>query len=160
MLRIFTVLAAQLLTSFLLAAAADAEVFKYVDGEGRTHYVTDASKVPTEFQAQVDSPHELPRINKVKSLSGPLPVRRLKSSSPSAGGKVEIFVTSWCPYCVKLEKFLKAKRIKFTRYDIERSKVGSKKYSEMGVQGVPIVRIGSTVISGFNEAAILSALNK
>ncbi|MCB0344742.1 MAG: DUF4124 domain-containing protein [Bdellovibrionales bacterium] len=161
MRRFSTIFLAAMLASTVAASSASAQVFKYKDEEGRTHYVTDADKVPAKYQEQVSSPHDLPKINKVKSLSGPLPVRTSTEGSyaPDGSKKVEIFVTSWCPYCTKLEKFLREERIQFTRYDIERNKSGARKYSKLGMQGVPIVRIGSTIIPGYNPNAIRAALN-
>lgn len=141
------------------AQPAGAEVYKYQDEQGRTHYVTDAAKIPRKYQDQASAPHKLPKINKVKSISKALPMQHRSGASSSAAERdVEIFVTAWCPYCAKLEKFLKAEGIRYTRYDIEKSKVGARKYNKLGVRGVPIVRVGSTIIPGYNESAILSAL--
>ncbi len=73
-------------------------------------------------------------------------------------GKVEVFVTSWCPYCTKLQKFLKAKGIRYTAYDIETDTSARKRYNELGVRGVPVTRIGSLIIQGYNPDAVLKAI--
>jgi len=72
--------------------------------------------------------------------------------------KVTIYVTSWCPYCKKLEKFLRGNNIRYTRYNIERSAKGRKEYKRLGGGGVPIVKIGSKVIRGYNPQKIKAAL--
>ena len=74
--------------------------------------------------------------------------------------KVEVFVTSWCPYCRALEAFLKEQDITYTRYDIEKSSYGRRRYQELGAGGVPVMLIGSEVIRGFNRDAIYEALEK
>lgn len=74
--------------------------------------------------------------------------------------KVEIFVTGWCPYCSKLESFLKKKKISYKRYDIERDEKGAEIFSSIGGEGVPVSRVnGRTVVPGYDPDAILAALN-
>ncbi len=87
------------------------------------------------------------------------------TASPAQSGKigpvtdqVEIFVTSWCPYCRGLEEFLQANQVQYKRYDIETDPEGAMLHQRLGAGGVPLIRIGSTVIRGFNERAISSAL--
>ena len=74
-------------------------------------------------------------------------------------GKVEVFVTSWCPYCTKLQKFLDDKGIRYTSYDIENDLSARKRYNELGVRGVPITKIGSSIIQGYNPEAVLKAID-
>ena len=72
---------------------------------------------------------------------------------------VEIFVTSWCPYCMRLESFLKKNDIDYTRYDVERDAKGARIFTELGGEGVPLSRVGKQVIHGFDPERILAALN-
>lgn len=83
--------------------------------------------------------------------------------NPSKASKrtldVEILVTSWCPYCRALEKFLGNHRIPFTRYDIEHDSRGIELYQFLGGGGVPITRIDKrTIIRGFVEQELKEAL--
>ena len=72
--------------------------------------------------------------------------------------KVEVFVTSWCPYCLKLESFLKDQGIDYTRYDVESDEAGSRIFSELGGEGVPMTRVGNQVIHGYDPESIVAAL--
>lgn len=82
-----------------------------------------------------------------------------QNKSPSVKEKnVEIFITSWCPYCRQLETFLRSKNIKYQRHDIERDVSGKAKYDSLGGGGVPVILIGSKVIRGFNPNEILAEL--
>lgn len=63
--------------------------------------------------------------------------------------KVEIFVTSWCPYCVRLEQWLKQNRVQYIKYDIEKSTAGKEKHEKLGGGGIPVIRIDKQVIRGF-----------
>ena len=72
--------------------------------------------------------------------------------------KVDIFVTSWCPYCRKLENFLKQNRIDYTRHDVEADAESSREFDRLGGDGVPLVRVGEQVIHGYDTKEILAAL--
>ncbi len=72
--------------------------------------------------------------------------------------KVEVFVTTWCPFCQKLENFLKNNRIDYKRYDVEKDAEGSRLFSELGIEGVPVTRIDSTLIQGYDREGIMAAL--
>jgi glutaredoxin len=73
-------------------------------------------------------------------------------------GTVEIFVTSWCGYCKQLEKFLDSQGIRYRAYDIEKDRDANNVYKELGGRGVPLTRVGSSVVRGYNPAAILRAV--
>ena len=87
-----------------------------------------------------------------------VPAQVPAAASDAPTKKVEIFVTSWCPYCKKLESFLKKNHIDYTRYDVEQDAAGSKIFEEIGGEGVPVVRIGHNVIHGYDPDAVLAAL--
>ncbi|MCC6955020.1 MAG: hypothetical protein IT290_12955 [Deltaproteobacteria bacterium] len=73
--------------------------------------------------------------------------------------KIEIFVTAWCPYCQRLEKFLKANNVSYKRFDIEKDGPdANRRYRELGGGGVPIIKIGTQIIRGFDEAYLRTAL--
>jgi len=72
--------------------------------------------------------------------------------------KVEVFVTDWCPYCVKLETILKTNHIQYTRYDIERSAEGSRLFYRLGGEGVPMTRVDQAVIYGYDPEKIMTAI--
>jgi glutaredoxin len=59
-----------------------------------------------------------------------------------------------------MERFLKEKGISYVSYDIEQDSTAAKTFREMGGRGVPVVRIGSTVIRGYNPDAVMSGLGR
>jgi glutaredoxin len=77
----------------------------------------------------------------------------------SARPKVEVFMTSWCGYCRKMIQFLKDKGIPYTAYDIENDSAAAKVYDDMGVRGVPIVRVGTHIVYGYDPEAVLGYYN-
>ena len=79
-------------------------------------------------------------------------------ASDASAPKVEIFVTSWCSYCRKLESFLKKKKIDYKRFDVEKDGQGAQLFSDLGGQGVPLSRVNGRVIHGYDPDGILKAL--
>ncbi len=147
-------------------AAADG-VFKYTDRDGKTHYITDTEKVPEEYRSQVSVKADLPEISKTeagkvqRSATGVgSPSRPAPAKGPAYLGsaKVELFVTAWCPYCRSVEELLKERRVHYKKYDIETSAKGKKIHESLGGGGVPVTRIGSQVIHGYDADQILAAL--
>ena len=72
--------------------------------------------------------------------------------------KVDIFVTSWCPYCRKLEGFLKQSGIDYTRHDVEKDRGSAQEFESFGGEGVPVTRVGETIVRGYAPQEILAAL--
>ena len=73
--------------------------------------------------------------------------------------KIELYTTSWCPYCRKAEAFLKANNIEYVNYDIEKDKVAAAR--KRGIdprKGVPLAMINGQVIYGFSEKLYRTAL--
>lgn len=141
---------------------ASAEIYRYVDRGGELHYVDDIEKVPQQYRNQLDNTEPLPDVNVVDpgptgQIRQPEPEQPRKSSVvPNA--KVEVFVTSWCGYCKKMERFLTEKGIEYIRYDIEKDEAAAREYRQIGGRGVPVVRIGDSLIHGFNPEAVMSYL--
>jgi glutaredoxin len=91
-------------------------------------------------------------------LSSPI----LATSIPVGIGKtpqVEVFTTSWCPYCTKATNFLRANGISFVEYDVERdAKAAQRLYELTGRGGVPFAIIDGQKIQGWSEDAYKRAL--
>ena len=81
-------------------------------------------------------------------------------SDSVAEADVVLYATSWCPYCKKARGFLKAANIPYTEYDIEKSPEAYKEYQRLSGRGVPVLRIGDTVIQGYDPIRIRSAINQ
>jgi mycoredoxin len=73
--------------------------------------------------------------------------------------KVEVFMTSWCGYCGKMIRFLDEKGIHYTAYDIEKDKSAEAIYRRLGGRGVPVVRVGSHVVHGYDPEGVLAYYN-
>lgn len=65
--------------------------------------------------------------------------------------KVEIYVTSWCPYCHKAADYFRKRNIPFKMYDIEKNRKAAarKKRLSGGRGGVPFVVVNGVAIHGY-----------
>lgn len=77
----------------------------------------------------------------------------------AAQHKVELFVTSWCPYCNQAKSFLSSKGIAFKVYDIEKDARAARRKKELDAgRGVPFAIINGIKISGWSQRAYEAAL--
>jgi glutaredoxin len=72
---------------------------------------------------------------------------------------VELYVTSWCGYCKMMEKVLDKKGIAYVAYDIEKDDRAAQIYRDLHGRGVPLVRVGSKVVYGYDPDTVISYAN-
>ena len=76
--------------------------------------------------------------------------------------KVDIYVTSWCPYCKKAIPYLNVKGIKYNKYDIEKNMgaAACKKALAPNYAGIPLAVINGKTIRGFSKKRYSAALKR
>lgn len=123
-----------------------AGVYKWVDNEGNVHF---GDKPPVEAGAnEVEI--------KINSYTSPGVTTSPFAGSPdnaTASSQVILYSTSWCGYCKKARRYLKANNIPFTEYDVENSHKGRRDYKAMGGTSVPIILVGNKRLNGFSPDA-------
>lgn len=73
--------------------------------------------------------------------------------------QVELYVTSWCPYCKKAEAYLDQQGVVYRRYDIEKDAEAAKRKNRLDSRrGIPFAVINGIGIHGWSEAAYAKAL--
>ena len=73
--------------------------------------------------------------------------------------EVELYVTSWCPYCEKAKSFFDQRGIEYQLYDIERDAAAAKRKQQLATgKGVPFAIINGTKISGWSQQLYQTAL--
>ena len=73
---------------------------------------------------------------------------------------VELYITSWCPYCKKAMNFFRSRGIPFVAYDIEKDADAARRKRQLASQrGVPFAVINGKRIHGYSEAGYLRALD-
>lgn len=72
---------------------------------------------------------------------------------------VELYVTSWCPYCTKAKAFFDQRGIDYQVYDIERDANAARRKQQLDAgRGVPFAIINGIKISGWSSQAYQAAL--
>jgi glutaredoxin len=164
-----------LLTAALLIVAifcfsnqALAKIYTWVDQDGVTHLsdVPPTSDQNTETLETTDSPAPGPDSTKHQIVTKPILIKvpqentDIKSKDrENHTDDVEIYTTSWCPYCKQAIAFLRSNRINFRQYDVERDRKAAARMRELGgTGGVPFAIINGKKIGGFSLQAYKQAL--
>jgi glutaredoxin len=86
--------------------------------------------------------------------------QKVSSSQKRSKNQVELYVTSWCPYCKHAKDFFRSKGIKIKVYDIEKDKKAAarKKKLDGPGKGVPFAVVNGKYISGFAPTQYSNAL--
>lgn len=127
----------------MLPAFASAEIYKWVDENGRVHFGDSPKEKDKAEKVVVDVvSYEFVKVE---------PVNYSRSTStPAANNKVVMYSASWCGYCKKARSYFMANNIDFIEYDIERDGAAARRFREMGGKGVPVILVGDRKMSGFS----------
>lgn len=69
--------------------------------------------------------------------------------------KVVLFTTSTCSWCRRAKRYFKEKRVPFKEVNVERDERAARDIQKKtGQTGVPVIKIGSRWIVGFDKSAI------
>jgi glutaredoxin len=143
-----------------------ADVFSYTDSQGLLHFVDDIGKVPKKYRNQVVNAE--PQGNQSVMDAAPAsraPQKRTAQAPPqqqntsTGSANVEVFITASCGYCKKMVRFLTEKGIPFTAYDIQKDSAAARTFQELGGTGVPVIRVGSHIVRGYNPEAVMHYYN-
>lgn len=130
----------------LTASVSAAELYKWVDDKGNTHY-TDS---PPPSSASEQNIEQLPDINGYTAAETEL--RAAGNNAALTMPEVIMYATPWCGYCKKARRYFQQNNIAFREYDIESSSSAHRRFKQLGGNGVPLIVIGKKKISGFSVA--------
>jgi glutaredoxin len=133
-------------TCHFLAQPAAAEIYRWVDENGKTHI---ADTPP------VDSDAELVKLN-IKSYTG----ADVSDSGVAVNDKVVMYSTSTCPYCIKAKRYFKKNNIPFEERDIGKNKSARREFKELDGRGVPLILVGDKQMRGFSQRGFDSIYQK
>jgi glutaredoxin len=139
-----------LLFALTFTLPAQAEIYKWTDAGGKSHFSgskpADPGSIENRNDLEAKSQQPVPADNKVQA----------------AAPQVDLYVTSWCPYCKKAMAFLHKNNIAFNAYDIEQDldAAARKKTLDPGYSGIPLAVINGTTIRGFSQSIYQQALAK
>jgi glutaredoxin-like YruB-family protein len=74
---------------------------------------------------------------------------------PKKQPRVLVFSTPTCGYCSKAKRFLKQSGVKFRDIDISKDPDASRDVKRIsGGTSVPVIMVGSTVVTGFDKSRL------
>lgn len=131
-----------LLFALIVTLPAQAEVI-WVDADGNSHFIESEADNPASMENHWGK--------------SPAPADNKKQTA-----QVDLYVTSWCPYCKKAIAFMHKNNIAFHEYDIEQDldAAARKESLDPGYSGIPLAVINGSIIRGFSEAKYQKALVK
>lgn len=173
----------------LLAGAARADVYTWVDKEGTVHFQEEPPgdgvtarrlRSPSEEPPRAEPPPgetspppggaapprgetALPRTAATPPGGPPpaAPAPARPAVKPRPAPVVDLFTTSWCPWCQKARDYFSSRGIHFTEHDIETDTAALRR--KVGIDGdrrVPTAVIDGKVIRGFSPSAYQAALER
>jgi len=145
-----------------------ADVYTWVDESGTVHFSEEpparakqARKVTLPEEAASPEPSV---ATPTATESEPKPAAaRAPAPRPVAARKplpqVELFTTSWCPYCKRARAYFQGRGIPYTEHDIEKEEGAGARLVELtGSHAVPTAVIGDELVRGYSPSAYQSAL--
>ena len=83
------------------------------------------------------------------------------ATNKSTTHEIDLYVTSWCPYCKQAESWLDKQGLEYQRYDVEKDKAAAQRmYRLAGSGGIPFAVINGVSIKGWSPEAYAAALKK
>jgi glutaredoxin len=152
----------------VMITVANAQTYKWVDDHGVVHLADSpplhGSNALVEIQSPANfkpkSPLNLPPAqNTLNSESINVPTAAADERTEPQNITVELYTTSWCPYCKDARNFFLSRGVSFTEYDIEKDEEAAHRKNDLdGGRGVPFAVICDQKIRGFSTIAYERAL--
>ena len=76
-----------------------------------------------------------------------------QAGSKSKSATVEIYTASFCPHCQDAKMYMQVNKIKFTEFNLEKSKGAEKKFLGMGGKKIPLLVVKGKILRSWNQAA-------
>jgi glutaredoxin len=159
------ILAVLLLVIFLspTSMAVSSEIYKWKDKDGNIIF-SDTPPPPgvdMEIKEFKEDTTERPKAKENINLPRPKS-ESFREKRPYSDIHVIMYMTSWCPYCVKAREYFRSLNVSLIEYNIERDK--SKRDEMLGKSGgsigVPLVDIEGIIIRGYNPDAFRAAIER
>jgi glutaredoxin len=144
-LRFF--ITALFVASLVLSNASVAQLYKWVDDQGKIHY----GDTPPE---NADLKEITGNVSSFTSVTvEPFQYNPDNATQPTASKSVIMYSTTWCGYCKKAKRHFNKNNIAFREYDIEKNAQAAREYKKLKGGGVPLILIGERRMNGFSAQA-------
>jgi glutaredoxin len=159
------------LATITFPAAGD--IYTWTDENGVRHFTNEPPPDIEHAQQQVEIKFNSDRYRQREKERKGLQKATLNDESPAENaetqkasatdnivppGKVVIFTTPTCGYCIRAKAFLAKHKIPHTEYDITLDSQAQKRFRELHGNGVPLIFIGKERVIGFNQSRLKKLL--
>ncbi|MCF6281012.1 MAG: DUF4124 domain-containing protein [Candidatus Polarisedimenticolaceae bacterium] len=135
----------------LFAFSAHAEIYKWVDSEGRVHF---GERPPSSGDS------EIVHVNVTQpSLTTPSATNKSVASAIETAKKsvkkkkVTMYGTDWCGYYKKARNYFNKNGIPFVEYNVEKLPHRMREFKKLGGSGYPLIVISkNSKMNGFSES--------
>jgi len=129
-----------------------AEVYKWVDKSGRTHF---SDQAPMNIESENIELGELVTYTSAKVVDNDTEVTDTPDEDRAKPKKyrrkkVVMYSAAWCGVCTKAKNYFKKNRIPFKEYDIDKSKKGKSDFKKLKARGIPVILVGKKRLNGFS----------
>jgi glutaredoxin len=124
---------ALILVLIVVAAIAQAEMYRWVDENGQVHF---SDTDPGNGEA-----YSPPDANIAEPVSG-------GNELPT----VRIYTTQSCGTCKRAKTYMREKGIYFVEYDVEQDPHSRNEFRMLGGRGVPLITVGDQRMQGFSPS--------
>jgi glutaredoxin len=143
------------------SSAVSGEIYKWKDKDGNIVF-SDTPPPPGVNAEKKEFKEESTEKPKTKEYFPRSTSERVEEKRPYRDIYVIMYMTSWCPYCVKAREYLRSLDVHLIEYNIERDK---SKRDEMlsksgGSTGVPLIDVEGIIIRGYNPSALRAAIER
>jgi glutaredoxin len=132
--------------------SASSQIYKWTDENGNIRFS--------------DSPPAGIKVQKIQADSGG-PKTEASPAAPGAAPKAErravkviMYMTDWCPYCRKAREYLQSLDVDLVEYNVEKNREKAAEFKANGGSGVPLIDVEGTVIKGYNQDSLKSAVDE
>jgi glutaredoxin len=132
----------------LQTGSAWAEIYKWTDSNGKTHY-SDAA--PAEQAAESITLDNINTFEDVSISDAPEWQGFYKPEIKPRVKNVVMFSTERCGYCKKARRYFNERGIVFTEKKIDSDKEAWNEYQQLNATGVPVILVGRKRMDGFSQ---------
>jgi len=138
------------------------EIYTWVDKDGITHIQDNPPNGQSNLKKIENTENnnksvsEASKESSQNSAKNNLRDKLVKASLQN----IEIYTTSWCPYCKKAKEYLNSKGISYTEYDVEKDPEAMRRKNELAPGGgVPVAVVNGRIVKGFSKETYDSIFN-
>lgn len=146
-----------------VSSAVSGEIYKWKDKDGNIIFSDTPPPPGVDVEEKEFKENTIERPKVKENINFPRPnSESFREKRSYSDIQVIMYMTPWCPYCVKAREYLRSLDVNLVEHNIERDK---SKREEMlsksgGSSGVPLVDIEGIIIRGYNPDAFRGAIER